>query len=182
MPIWRGTVYRDKSCRLPGRAQEPIWRFHRRPNSQGQSFLLRRLPGCAAEVRVLRYRHRSIIAGTAECTGATSASNGTAGCDFSQYLAVPGHQLYDNSTGTSIPYHNNIIPLTQLSPQALNLFKLLLANGKVPNTFTTTTAYRATIRALERAFSTAINGTFAVTQRWVRELTCSAASAASPTL
>jgi outer membrane receptor protein involved in Fe transport len=71
------------------------------------------------------------------CTGATSASNGTAGCDFSQYLAVPGHQIYDNSTGVSIPYANNIIPLNRLSPQALNLFKLLLANGKVPNTFTT---------------------------------------------
>ena len=59
------------------------------------------------------------------------------GCDFSQYLAVPGHQLYNNATGTPVPYVNNIIPLTQLSPQALNLFKLLLANGKVPNTFTT---------------------------------------------
>jgi outer membrane receptor protein involved in Fe transport len=71
------------------------------------------------------------------CTGATTASNGTAGCDFSQYLTVPGHQLYNNSTGTPVAYVNNIIPLSQLSPQALNLFKLLLANGKVPNTFTT---------------------------------------------
>jgi outer membrane receptor protein involved in Fe transport len=71
------------------------------------------------------------------CTGATAASNGTAGCDFSQYLAVPGHQLYDNSTGVPVPYAGNIIPLNRLSPQALNLFKLLLANGKVPNTFTT---------------------------------------------
>jgi outer membrane receptor protein involved in Fe transport len=71
------------------------------------------------------------------CTGATTASNGLPGCDFSQYLTVPGHQLYDNSTGTPVPYVNNIIPLSQLSPRALNLFKLLLANGKVPNTFTT---------------------------------------------
>src|SRR6202161_1754686 len=71
------------------------------------------------------------------CTGATTASNGAPGCDFSQYLAVPGHQLYDNSTGTPVAYVNNIIPLSQVSPQALNLFKLLLANGKVPNTFTT---------------------------------------------
>jgi Carboxypeptidase regulatory-like domain/TonB dependent receptor len=71
------------------------------------------------------------------CTGATNASSGAPGCDFSQYLAVPGHQLYDNSTGAPIAYANNIIPLNQLSPQALNLFKLLLANGKVPNTFTT---------------------------------------------
>jgi hypothetical protein len=71
------------------------------------------------------------------CTGATSASNGAPGCDFSQYLAIPGHQLYDNTKALSIPYPNNIIPLDRLSPQALNLFKLLLANGKVPNTFTT---------------------------------------------
>jgi outer membrane receptor protein involved in Fe transport len=72
------------------------------------------------------------------CTGAKLASNGAPGCDFSQYVNASGnHQLYDNSTGTSIPYANNIIPLSQVSPQALNLFKLLLANGKVPNTFTT---------------------------------------------
>ena len=71
------------------------------------------------------------------CTGATTASNGAAGCDFSQYLAVPGHQIYNNQSGTPVPYVNNIIPLNQLSPQALNLFKLLLANGKTPNTFTT---------------------------------------------
>ena len=44
------------------------------------------------------------------CTGATTASNGSPGCDFSQYLAIPGHQLYDNSTGTPVPYANNIIP------------------------------------------------------------------------
>jgi hypothetical protein len=69
------------------------------------------------------------------CTGATTASNGTSGCDFSEYL--PSHQLYDNSSGTPVPYVGNIIPLSQVSPQALNLFKLLLANGKVPNTFTT---------------------------------------------
>ena len=36
-----------------------------------------------------------------------------------------------------MPYLNNIIPLDQLSPQALNLFKLLLANGKVPTNTTT---------------------------------------------
>jgi outer membrane receptor protein involved in Fe transport len=72
------------------------------------------------------------------CTGATVASNGQPGCDFSQYLNVGGnHQLYDNSTGTPIPYANNIIPLNRLSPQAVNLFKLLLANGKTPNNFST---------------------------------------------
>ena len=71
------------------------------------------------------------------CTGAADATGGGSGCDFSPYLAVAGHQLYDNSTGTPVAYPNNIIPLSQVSPQALNLFKLLLANGKVPNTFTT---------------------------------------------
>src|SRR3984957_3635024 len=59
------------------------------------------------------------------CTGATTASNGLPGCDFSQYLTVPGHQLYNNSvpvnpvTGLPPTYPNNIIPLNQLSPQAL---------------------------------------------------------------
>ncbi len=68
------------------------------------------------------------------CTGATNASNGQPGCDFSQYLAQPfGHQIYSNATGAPVAYANNIIPLNQLSPQALNLFKLLLANGKTPN-------------------------------------------------
>ena len=72
------------------------------------------------------------------CTGLVNASNGAPGCDFSQYLNVSGgHQLYNNASGTPVPYAGNIIPLNQLSPQALNLFKLLLANGKVPNTFTT---------------------------------------------
>ena len=77
------------------------------------------------------------------CTGAALASNGQPGCDFHEYANVNGgHQLYDNSTGKSIAYANNIIPLSQLSPQALNLFKLLLANGKTPNTFTTDNGLR----------------------------------------
>ena len=78
------------------------------------------------------------------CTGAANASNGAPGCDFSQYLnatnAEGNHQLYNN-TGATIgttpngsPFPNNIIPLSALSPQAVNLFKLLLANGKAPNT------------------------------------------------
>lgn len=69
------------------------------------------------------------------CTGASLASNGQQGCDFSQYLAV-GHPIYDNASGVPVPFTNNIIPLTRLSPQAVNLFKLLLANGKTPNRFT----------------------------------------------
>ncbi|SEF70726.1 Carboxypeptidase regulatory-like domain-containing protein [Bryocella elongata] len=71
------------------------------------------------------------------CTGASNASNGQPGCDFSQYLnatnAEGNHQLYNNASGTPVAYTNNIIPLSQLSPQAVNLFKLLLANGKTPN-------------------------------------------------
>ncbi len=70
------------------------------------------------------------------CTGAASASNGQPGCDFHEYLAA-GHQIYNNVSGTPTPYTNNIIPLSQLSPQAVNLFKLLLANGKTPNNFST---------------------------------------------
>ena len=74
------------------------------------------------------------------CTGAANASNGQPGCDFSQYLSVPfpngvtnHYQIYDNSTGTPIAYPGNIIPLANVSPQAVQLFKLLLANGKTPN-------------------------------------------------
>ncbi len=64
------------------------------------------------------------------CTGQVAG-----GCNFSEYAAA-GHQIFDNSTGTPTPFPNNTIPLNRLSPQAVNLFKLLLANGKVPNRFT----------------------------------------------
>ena len=73
------------------------------------------------------------------CTGAALASNGTAGCDFSEYVTVPtpggplAFPIFDNSTGVPTAYVGNIIPLAQVSPQAQNLFKLLLANGKTPN-------------------------------------------------
>jgi hypothetical protein len=66
------------------------------------------------------------------CTGASNASNGAPGCDFSEYLS--SKQIYDNSSGTPVAYPNNIIPLSQVSPQAANLFKLLLANKFTPNT------------------------------------------------
>ena len=69
------------------------------------------------------------------CTGASLASNGQAGCDFSEY-APQGHTIYDSTTGK--PFAGNIIPLNRLSPQAVNLFKLLLASGKTPNRFTDT--------------------------------------------
>lgn len=79
------------------------------------------------------------------CTGAALASTGVAGCDFSQY--GPGgasgfnHQIYDNSTGTPVAFANNIIPLSKVSPQAANLFKLLLAGGYTPNTAGTLNGY-----------------------------------------
>jgi hypothetical protein len=77
------------------------------------------------------------------CTGKTNASNGQPGCDFSEYLGNANglkRQIYDNSTGAPVAYANNIIPLNRLSPQAVNLFKLLLANGKTPNTNLTNAA------------------------------------------
>ena len=74
------------------------------------------------------------------CTGAA----GFAGCDFSDYLnntaAEGNHQLYNNTgatvgtTANGAAFAGNIIPLSALSPQAVNLFKLLLASGKTPNT------------------------------------------------
>lgn len=81
------------------------------------------------------------------CTGATNASNGQPGCDFSQYIAQ-GHQIYNNNTATngnsSVPvaYPNNIIPLSQISPAAVNLFKLLLNGKYTPNVLTTSGGLR----------------------------------------
>ena len=66
------------------------------------------------------------------CTGAANSAFGGPGCDLHEYLPF-GFQAYDNSTGMPVPYTNNVIPLAQVSPQAQNLFKLLLAQGKVPN-------------------------------------------------
>jgi hypothetical protein len=58
----------------------------------------------------------------------TSCLSGT-GCDFSQYdaasLGANAITLYDNSSGTPVPYAGNVIPNSQLSPQALAFFKLL---------------------------------------------------------
>ncbi len=66
------------------------------------------------------------------CTGAASASNGMPGCDFSEYLPY-GFAIYNNNTGGGAAFPNNIIPLSLVSPQAANLFKLLLANKYTPN-------------------------------------------------
>jgi hypothetical protein len=51
----------------------------------------------------------------------SSCLSGT-GCNFSEYVAQ-GYQIYE--PGTSTPYPNAIIPNSQVSPQALTLFKLL---------------------------------------------------------
>jgi hypothetical protein len=63
-------------------------------------------------------------------------------CDFSDYLPAnqanttvyPGTQLYDNSSGTPVPFAGNLIPVGRLAPQSVQLFKLLLAAGIKPNT------------------------------------------------
>jgi hypothetical protein len=80
------------------------------------------------------------------CTGTTPASNGQPGCDFSDY--VNAANVGANNTSTFAIYNNNqtsgaavlgaqfpgnIIPLGLVSPQAQNLFKLLLANKITPN-------------------------------------------------
>jgi hypothetical protein len=80
------------------------------------------------------------------CTGKTNASNGLPGCDFSEYINAAN--VGTGNTGTFAIYNNNatsgtatlgnqfpgnIIPLALVSPQAQNLFKLLLANNITPN-------------------------------------------------
>ncbi len=53
------------------------------------------------------------------CLGKTMASNGTAGCDFSEYP----YAIY--RPGTTTPYVDNVIPAAEVSPQAVNLLTLL---------------------------------------------------------
>jgi hypothetical protein len=58
----------------------------------------------------------------------SSCLSGT-GCDFSQYdaasLGKNAITIYDNSSGTPVAYPGNVIPNTELSPQALAFLKLL---------------------------------------------------------
>ncbi len=57
---------------------------------------------------------------------ATSSCLGTTGCDFSEYLSLPNKAgvIYQQNGN---PYAGNIIPASQVSPQAKNLFKILQA-------------------------------------------------------
>ncbi len=73
----------------------------------------------------------------------------SAGCDLSEYTAAaaaaynsgissaaakltPGQIVFDNRTGTTVPYANSIIPRAQLSAPALNILRLL--QPYAPNT------------------------------------------------
>ena len=63
----------------------------------------------------------------ATCLGQAATITGVAGCDFSEYaLGILGSTtaplIYQNA---STPYPGNVIPASQLSPQAMALFQLL---------------------------------------------------------
>jgi hypothetical protein len=72
------------------------------------------------------------------CLGTQVGPSGIPGCDFSQYAKQlgPSGVIYDNTSALSPTYHQaypgNVIPRSQLSPQALALFKLL--QPYTPNT------------------------------------------------
>ncbi len=64
------------------------------------------------------------------CLGTATASNGIAGCDFSEYaLGTTGSAttpiIYQQTPGGPVAYPGNVIPAGQVSPQALALLKLL---------------------------------------------------------
>ncbi|MGC1297997.1 MAG: TonB-dependent receptor [Alloacidobacterium sp.] len=73
---------------------------------------------------------------TNTCLGLAATNNGVAGCDFSEYATYRGgagsQLIYDNSRGLSIPFAGNVIPAGLVSPQALNLLKML--QPYAPNT------------------------------------------------
>lgn len=79
------------------------------------------------------------------CLGLAAPNFGEVpGCDFSEYAKpiidpnnaqtnVPNPQLiYDNSSGAPVPFANNVIPAAAVSPQFVNLLKLLAPYA--PNT------------------------------------------------
>jgi hypothetical protein len=64
----------------------------------------------------------------ATCLGQQTASDGTSGCDFKEYadaFNAGGQLIYDNSSGSPVPFSNNIIPASKLSPQSVALLTLL---------------------------------------------------------
>jgi outer membrane receptor protein involved in Fe transport len=58
---------------------------------------------------------------TATCLGQQVGPSGIPGCDFSQYP----NTIYQQTANGPVAYPGNVIPMGQLSPQALNLLKLL---------------------------------------------------------
>ncbi|HEX4065661.1 MAG TPA: TonB-dependent receptor [Acidobacteriaceae bacterium] len=95
------------------------------------------------------------------CLGQTVASNGIAGCDFSEYaigiLGSASDQLiYQQTGGGSVPYPGNVIPAGQLSTQALALLKLL--QPYAPNTGGTVAA--GSLAALKNNYSASGTGLF----------------------
>jgi outer membrane receptor protein involved in Fe transport len=67
------------------------------------------------------------------CTGAASTSDGRLGCDFGEYITLLGTSLGtiyhqpDATHSAAYAYTNNIIPASEISPQALALLKMLPA-------------------------------------------------------
>jgi hypothetical protein len=95
------------------------------------------------------------------CLGQSVASNGIAGCDFSEYavgiLGSASDQLiYQQTAGGSVPYTGNVIPAGQLSSQALALLKLL--QPYAPNTGGTVAA--GSLAALKNNYSASGTGLF----------------------
>ena len=108
------------------------------------------------------------------CLGTQVGPSGIPGCDFSQYAAQQGSSgiIYDNSpTGGGKPYPGNVIPVSQLSPQARALFKLLqpYAPTTAPNGAPGTTGlagnYSASGQGLFNADQWDVRGDIQATQK-----------------
>jgi len=73
----------------------------------------------------------SLLADT--CLGTRASASGIAGCDFSDYVGAGGagngivyqQTLVNGQSVASTPYPSNVIPAAQVSPQWLNIVKLL---------------------------------------------------------
>ena len=114
---------------FPPRSQEPVRRLSRRSIKKDKIFFF-------GDYQGVRQRVGTSEKQTVPTAHLISSCLGGGGCDFSEYVnAGATTAIYNPVNG--LKYANNIIPASQLSAPALNLFKLLQPYAPNNNTDTT---------------------------------------------
>ena len=113
-------------------AEEPIRRFDRRTDPQGQAVLLRRLSGRAAEGGNVGHCDRADGAPDLDLPWAARPAPASpdaisANMRWESWAAPLPHLIYQQTAGGSVPYPGNVIPTAQLSSQAMALLQTAAA-------------------------------------------------------